>query len=89
MKAAETWRGTDALGKDPELAAALLTMGLVDSRDLPLLAAHWMAAGNDGVLLVEMACLTRETSVRSRIAGPVLDWFEDGGHYLWARVLAR
>lgn len=47
------------LGKDPELTAALLTMGLVDSRDLPLLAAHWMAAGNDGVSLVEMACLTR------------------------------
>jgi hypothetical protein len=47
------------LGKDPELTAALLTMGLVDSRDLPLLAAHWMAAGRDGVSLVEMACLTR------------------------------
>jgi len=51
--------GVDVLSEDPTLTAALLTMGLVDTRDLPLLAAYWLGAGHEGPSLVEMAVLTR------------------------------
>ena len=51
--------GVDVLREDPTLTAALLTLGLVDTRDLPLLAAYWLAAEHDGPSLVEMAALTR------------------------------
>lgn len=49
----------ELLGKDPVLTAALFATGVVDSRDLPLLAAHWVAEGRDGDSLVELAALTR------------------------------
>lgn len=40
---------------EPVVAAALRQLGALDDRDLPMLAAHWVAQGRDGEVLVELA----------------------------------
>lgn len=42
---------------EPVVAAALRQLGAVDDRHLPMLAAHWVAQGRDGEVLVELAGL--------------------------------
>lgn len=42
---------------EPVVAAALRQLGALDDRDLPMLAAHWVAQGRDGEVLVGLAGL--------------------------------
>ncbi|SNR95016.1 hypothetical protein [Blastococcus mobilis] len=42
---------------DAVVAAALRQLGALDDRNLPMLAAHWVAQGRDGEVLVELAGL--------------------------------
>jgi hypothetical protein len=42
---------------EPVVAAALRQLGPLDDRDLPMLAAHWVAQGRGGEVLVELAGL--------------------------------
>ena len=55
------WRSREQVAGvlEPELAAALLARRLLPPEELPMLAAHWLAAGLDGPALRELAGLSR------------------------------
>ena len=43
--------------RDPSLAAALVSLGYADNRELPLVAAYWVADGRSSPALVDLAGL--------------------------------